>query len=375
MQSKKILWFTWKDWKHPDAGGAERTNMELATRFVKEGHEVHMITQEYGNAPKEEYLDGVYVLRIGKNRYAHTFLALFHYLRYLRGRYDVIIEEVNTAPYFVTLLRGPEKGYLLFHQLAGIVWPYETIWPLSWLGQYLLEPVALWLLTLRKTPTITISKSTELDLQRYGFNSNNISIIQNGITFDPTIVKTVKKSKEFTCLYFGSKRRMKRPDHTILAFIEFIKMGGKGKLIVAGGGANEDFARLKSLIPAQYASLIEFTGRVDEQTKLELFKSAHVFVFCSVKEGWGIVVTEAAICKTPSIVYDVDGLRDVVINNKTGYIVPNNDIKAVAEKMVFLYKNPDKAIELGENARKHHKDWTYDKMYNQFKETVFNEDD
>jgi len=41
----------------------------------------------------------------------------------------------------------------------------------------------------------------------------------------------------------------------------------------------------------------------------------------SVREGWGLVVTEANACGTPAIVYDVPGLRDAVIHERTGLVV------------------------------------------------------
>ncbi len=41
----------------------------------------------------------------------------------------------------------------------------------------------------------------------------------------------------------------------------------------------------------------------------------------SVREGWGLVVTEAARCAKPAVVYDVPGLRDAVVDGVTGYVV------------------------------------------------------
>ena len=56
----------------------------------------------------------------------------------------------------------------------------------------------------------------------------------------------------------------------------------------------------------------------------------------SVREGWGLVVTEAAACGTPSIVYDVPGLRDAVRHEVTGLVVPPTpaDLAAAMRRII-----------------------------------------
>ena len=50
-------------------------------------------------------------------------------------------------------------------------------------------------------------------------------------------------------------------------------------------------------------------GRTSDDQKLDLMRRASVMVSTGVKEGWGLIVTEANSMGTPAIVYDVDGLR------------------------------------------------------------------
>ena len=72
---------------------------------------------------------------------------------------------------------------------------------------------------------------------------------------------------------------------------------------------------------------------------------AHLLLHASVKEGWGLVVLEAASVGTPSIVYNVHGLRDVVIHGKTGIVIQNNSPAEMASEAMKLihdskrYKN------------------------------------
>jgi glycosyltransferase involved in cell wall biosynthesis len=57
---------------------------------------------------------------------------------------------------------------------------------------------------------------------------------------------------------------------------------------------------------------VQFLGRISESEKIERIARAHVLILTSVREGWGLVVTEAAAVGTPVIAYDVAGLRDSV---------------------------------------------------------------
>ena len=55
----------------------------------------------------------------------------------------------------------------------------------------------------------------------------------------------------------------------------------------------------------------------------------------SVKEGWGLIVTEAGSQGTPAIVYDVDGLRDIVVESETGVIFNSkNKPEELAKKII-----------------------------------------
>src|SRR5204863_3055881 len=66
--------------------------------------------------------------------------------------------------------------------------------------------------------------------------------------------------------------------------------------------------RLRKHAPAG----VEFVGRVSQDRKYELMARAHAIVATSVREGWGLIVSEAAALGTPAITYDVAGLRDSV---------------------------------------------------------------
>ncbi len=111
----------------------------------------------------------------------------------------------------------------------------------------------------------------------------------------------------------------KRIDHAIRAAHVLAATGWTGRLHVVGEGP--DRARLEASARSGPAGVV-FHGRVDEVTRRELYRASSVTWLTSVREGWGLVITEAARHGTPAVVYDVPGLRDAVRDGVTGFVVP-----------------------------------------------------
>jgi glycosyltransferase involved in cell wall biosynthesis len=107
------------------------------------------------------------------------------------------------------------------------------------------------------------------------------------------------------------------------ALAQFRRATGAGTLWLAGSGSERYQRSLTKL--AQRLNVednVVFFGRVSALERQRLMAEAHVLLMTSVREGWGLVVTEANSCGTPAIVYDVPGLRDSVRNESTGLVVP-----------------------------------------------------
>ena len=77
-----------------------------------------------------------------------------------------------------------------------------------------------------------------------------------------------------------------------------------------------------------------------------------IFVAPSIEESFGVAAVEAMACETPVIVSDADGLKEVIVNNETGFIVSKKDYKTIAEKLKELILNEALRIKFGRNGRK-----------------------
>jgi len=366
-----VAWLTWKDHQHPEAGGAEVVARELTARLLADGHTVTMLTCGYGEAPKTEDLNGVKVLRIGKSRYVHTFQALAYYLRHIRNKYDLLIEEVNAAPYFSVLFERKAKSYLLYHQMDGPVWPYETKAPLSIAGRYVLEPLATRLLSLSKTPVVTVSQSTASDLVRHGFHPEQTHIISEGIEIEPVAdISRIKKFDHPTLLSLGAMRAMKRTVDQVKAF-EIAKAVIPDLQLKLAGKSDGSYGRevMAAIEQSPYRADIEYLGRVSREEKAQLMQQSHLILQTAVHEGWGLTVTEAASQGTPAVVYDVNGLRDSVRHKQTGYVAEEIPT-ALAYGIVKLLSHPELYEQIRSAAWEWSKEITFDRSYADFKQVV-----
>lgn len=359
----KILWMTWKDLKHPQAGGAELINEEIAKRLARDGHEVIFLVAGFPGGVAEEMRDGYKAVRLG-NRYTVYWHAYRYYKKRLRGWADLVIDEMNTIPFFCKYYVR-ERNILLAYQLCREIWFYQMRLPLSFIG-YMLEPIYLWLL--RDRYVITESESTKRDMLRYGFSAERISVIPVGIAAKPVEdLDEVDKFPQPTALSLGAIRAMKRTLDQVKAF-EIAKRQIPGLRLKIAGNANDSYGKkvLRQIATSDYAQDIEYLGCVDEATKTELMRKSHLILITSVKEGWGLIVTEANSQGTPAVVYNVDGLRDSVKNRETGLISRENTPQGLAQATVDILRDPREYARLRENAWLWSRDFQLEKSYQSF---------
>ena len=333
----KVLWFTWKDSANPRAGGAEFINEEMATRLVNDGHQVTFLVGGYPGCERREQVNGYEVIRLG-NRWSVYLQAYRYYRHNLRDRVDIIIEEINTIPFLTQLYAPKVPRVLLIYQLCRQIWFYEMFFPLNVLG-YLLEP--LYLLMMKGNVCITESNSTRDELLRFGFDAEKTHVFPIGTDMEPIAsLEETEKFAEPTLLSLGALRAMKRTVHQIKAFEMARESIEDLRLIVAGGGKGTYKDKvLKAIAYSPYRDDIRYLGAVSEEEKREIMRKSHLILVTSVKEGWGLIVTEAARQGTPAIVYDVTGLRDSVQDGSTGLICAENTPAEMARLIASLWRD------------------------------------
>jgi glycosyltransferase involved in cell wall biosynthesis len=293
----RVLLLNWRDIKHPAGGGAEVWAHRVAEGLVARGHSVTFHAAAVEGAPGHEVMNGVTVIRSGGRLGVYKAAKAF-YLKH-KDEFDVILEEINTKPFFAHQW-GNTPTVPMIHQVNKDVWRYEAPLPLAIVGRYLFEP--LWLRRFRRVHVMTLSPSSAKSLREYGLKDTTVVLPGS----DDTEVKVSKKNAVPTICFLGRLVPSKRPDHAVSAFRIVRDSFPNAELWMMGSGPMAE--QLNRNLPIG----VRLFGRVPFEERQRRLAEAHVLVTTTVREGWGLNVTEAAAVGTPTIGYDSPGLVDSI---------------------------------------------------------------
>jgi glycosyltransferase involved in cell wall biosynthesis len=359
----KILWLNWRCWLNPAMGGAEVFTYEIAKRWAAFGHEITLFTSKFPGCSNEEVADGIKIIRAGGRFTVYGQAKKFYAKRFRHEGFDVIIDEINTQPFFAhKFAKNGEKIVALIHQLAREFWFYETPFPVSYIGYHFLEN--RWLKQYVDVLTVTVSESTRQDLVALGFK--HVYVVSEGLNFEPLKVLPEKDSKPIV-IFSGRLKRAKRPDHAIKAFAIVKSKIPNAELWIFGAGP------FRQTLERFAGSGVKFFGNLNNFDRRDLLGKSWVLIVPGVREGWGLNVIEANALGVPAVAYDAPGLRDSVRNQETGLLAENGNIKDLAEKTIRILSDNSLRKKLSVEALDYSKQFSWEKTADEFMKLMTNE--
>ena len=326
-----ILVLSQRDIKHPLSGGAEKY-MHHAMKKLAENEQIVHVSVGHANLKEQEIIDGIQYVRKGRNLISLIGHGMLYYLRH-RGRVRLVIDHANTHQFF-SFLWARSKRVFFIHQLTQEIW---TDFYGKRLGRLLswMEDV---LLRLSRGVTITVSESTRNDLLQRGFR--NVMICPEGNA--PKYLTLPNTAKEDYLVYAGRLVPYKRVEDAIRLAAHVGK-----KLCIVGRGQPAYEKQLQELVKDLQADC-EMLGYLPAEQKDKLIEHAHLFIMPSIREGWGLVITESANLGTPSLVYQAPGVIEAVDYGRAGYIAPETCWESMEE--VFREITPEKYERMRQSA-------------------------
>lgn len=352
---------SWRGPNHPNSGGAEISAHEHAKGWVKAGHRVTLFTSYFINAKREEIIDGIEIKRYGRQMFGVQWEAFVWYLFKPHQKFDLIIDEFHGIPFFTPIYIRVKK-LAFIHEVAKEVWSLNP-WPkpynlLPTIIGTILESL-IFKLFYRNIPFMTVSDSTKQDLISWGIQSQKITVIHNGVSV-PKKLHSFQKEKEPTLIFLGAISKDKGIEESLKAFSNLYSQNKEYKLWVVGKAEGKYLEHLKVLSnKLRIEKGVTFYGFVNEAKKFELLTRAHLLINTSVREGWGLVVIEAAFVGTPTIGYNVPGLKDSILNNKTGILCEPTP-KDCADEVLLLLKDKQRYKEFQANCREWTKEFSWE---------------
>jgi len=352
-----ILILNWRDLKNSQAGGAELYLHEQAKFWVKKGNNVVWFTSEVPGEPNTETIDGIKFVRKGSRMGVYLYAPLT-YLKHL-SNCDVIIDAENGIPFFSPLF-SRKKRVLLIHHIHKDVWFKEFKFPTAHIG-YLLE-TKLMPIIYKKTHIVTVSQSSKDEIKK--LMNNNIEIIHNAISKK---YKPGKKAKKPEIIFLGRLKRYKSIDILLKAAANVDK---NIKINIIGRG--DDEKRLKKIAKDLNLENVNFLGFISEKEKIKALQNAWLMVNPSFIEGWSITNIEANACGTPVIGSNVAGIKDSIMDKKTGFLFPYGDEKTLSSLIKKMIKNSKLRGKMSKEAIKWSKNFSWEKSADKFLDLLKN---
>ncbi|MCD9872573.1 glycosyltransferase family 4 protein [Streptomyces guryensis] len=309
---RRIVFLAHRDLDNPAAGGSELLVDRLAEGLTGLGHQVTLICG--GPAAFRDYR----VVSAG-GEFAHYLRARSAFARQV-GETDLLVEVCNGMPYLAPLWHhGPTL--CLVNHVHSDLWKMRfggPLTPAARIGRRLEQ----WALTgaQHRSLLVAVSPSTAHALRGIGVERDRIRVVHNGVE-EPG--PRADRSAEPLFVAVGRLVEYKRID-LLLRLWERVRPVSGGRLVIVGDGPER--GRLEQLAGPG----VEFVGHVSEAEKHRLLCAAWLLLHPSAVEGWGLVVTEAAARETPTIAFDVPGLRDSVVDGETGVLAHGESSFAAA---------------------------------------------
>ena len=189
---------------------------------------------------------------------------------------------------------------------------------------------------------LTVSELARRTYLEAGVPPEKVHAVPLGADLELFSPDGIQKSGPLTFLFAGATIRRKGFDLLVEAF-ERVRLEIPGvKLRIVG--PRGDLGHL--LNPH-----IDFLGPVTQPELAAELRRADVLVLPSRNDSYAMVVAEALASGTPALVSEMVGAKDLVTEGKTGWIVPVEDVAALAERMVWCAHHPEEVRGLGPDCR------------------------
>lgn len=327
----KILWLAHRDPLSPKAGGAERTISEVCIRLVRKGHEVILLTGGWKGCTPMENFQGIEIFRFGKNIGPHLALPVF----ILKYNFDMVVNDLGHAvPWFSSSILNKNNIAFFRHlharSLPGQVNPV--------IAKLITAIEKCYFIIYHNTVFVTESTTSKKDLIKIGIKEHKIILNPPGVDFK--LFHPAAKTQNPTLIYFGGMRRYKRPQETLFLLKDLVERLKTVKLFIIGSGPEEPGLR-KLVSELNLQDYVMFKGRISDTELSNIVASSWLNVHTSVTEGWGLSILEASASGTPTVAYDVPGVRDVIEDRLNGIKVRYGARKVFADAAFSILSEPE----------------------------------
>lgn len=345
-----------------DFFGAERFTENLAFNLKKKGFDIKIVCSFWYGGKRYETYKGIHILRILDSKALLGNFGIKYCLHYFTFGLN-LFRRKNFRFYKDSdiIILKPAIGFTRFFKLKKIPVVYVFFHAELSPSLYSLEK---WLFKQHKNILAISNHSKNTIIRIYGIEEKNIKVIPIGIDlkrYNPSNYSKEIREKygKNILLFSGLMLHRKRIPVLLKAMPRVIKEIPDVQLILTGKG--RFLNQYKNLANSLgILKNVTFLGFVNDDELLKYYASSDIFVFPSVKEGFGQVILEAMASGTPVICTNKPPMSEIVGNG--GKTFELNDSKDLSKKIIELLINRKKLNLLKENALKIAKNYNWLKI-------------
>jgi glycosyltransferase involved in cell wall biosynthesis len=317
LTGQRYLICNWRDSAHPRSGGAEVYCEQLARQLASLGADVTFLTSRPSGTARRECADFGEVIRLGRT--FTTYPLALAWLAWHRRRIDGVIDSENGIPYFSPLAVGRSTPViLLVHHVHQD--QFSVYFPpvLRSVARWLERSGTAWVYGRR--PICAVSPSTRAAIRRSLTVRGRVFVAPNGVRLPDLANRSrADRSASPRIVCVGRLVRHKRVDLLVRLIPRLREDFPDLTVDVVGEGPERPALEILSQ-NLGLESVVHFHGRVDDDTRDRIVRSAWLSVTPSAGEGWALAVMEAAVLGVPSVAMSVPGLRDSIRHRTTGWL-------------------------------------------------------
>lgn len=306
--------------------------------------DITVLTRESADRPNHEVVDGIAYVRRGGvfTQYVAAHLSQ----RRLALPPDVVLDVFNGVP-FLSVLNRAHPVVVVVHHVHREQWTMvfgAVVGRAGWATERTCATLQ------RRCRHVTVSSPSAAAISAYyRIPRERIVIAHNGFTPAPTSLPTVELvPAAHRLVALGRLVPHKRVEVAIAALAAARATGLDVHLDVVGGGEWRDDL-VTSASGLDVARHVTFHGLVDDATKHAILARADLLVLPSVREGWGIVVIEAAQHGVPTVAMaSAGGTTESVRHGVSGMLAADDD--DFRAHVIGLLADPARRRELGRGA-------------------------
>ena len=350
---REILIFNWMDIKNPKAGGQEKYCFEIAKRLVRDGFNVIWVTSRFSGGGISETYDGINIIRVG-NIYTVYALSFLKYLKYRKA--DFVFVSMNAIP-FLALFHRNRRIIMLYHRIDYKIMKAKIgiLGIVSLLLQEHVNPMIY-----GRDLVITDSESSREDFMSIGYR--NTDVVKLGVDLH----EMTESLKENLIISPGPVKPWKHHDWAIEAFSG---IENSWKLVIFGSFESEEYRNHLEELATNLGVFerVNFLGRISDDEVKKIYEKSKICLLATEKEGWGLVAMEAQSFGCPVVAFDVPGIKDSVVDGKTGILVKFGDIAAMTDALKRITSDENLLRELSSAAINRAKEYDWELCYDGFR--------